>query len=78
MRNPTLYVSNKANEDISRQMRNLNTVETLDQWLRELRDHIERDEETKKSLKVSLRKSQVLERLHLATLIGRFIKERDA
>jgi hypothetical protein len=78
MRNPTLHVSNKANEDISRQMRNLNTVETSDQWLRELRDHIERDEETKKSLKVSSRKSQVSERLHLATLIGRFIKERDA
>jgi hypothetical protein len=78
MQNPTPHVSNKANKDISRQRGSLNTVETSDQWLRELRDHIERDEETKKSLKVSLRKSQVSERLHLAKLIGRFIKERDA
>jgi hypothetical protein len=46
--------------------------------LRELRDYIERDKETKKSLKVLLRKAQVLERLHLVELIGKFIKERDA
>jgi len=45
--------------------------------LRELRDYIKRDKETKKSLKVSLRKAQVSKRLHLAELIGRFIKERD-
>jgi hypothetical protein len=77
-RNPTLYVSNKANEDISRQIGSPNTVETSDQMLRELRDYIERDEETKRSLKVSSRKAQVSERLHLAELIGRFIKERDA
>jgi hypothetical protein len=77
-RNPTLYVSNKANEDISRQIGSPDIVETSDQMLRELRDYIERDEETKKSLKVSSRKAQVLERLHLVELIGRFIKERDA
>ena len=77
-RNLTLYVSNKANEDISRQIGSPDTVETLDQMLRELRDYIKRDKETKKSLKVLLRKAQVSERLHLAELIGRFIKERDA
>jgi hypothetical protein len=46
--------------------------------LRELRDHIERDEKKKKSLKVLLRTEQVSERLYLAELIGRFIKKRDA
>lgn len=46
--------------------------------LRELKDYIERDKETKKSLKVSSRKAQFLERLHLAELISRFIKEKDA
>jgi hypothetical protein len=78
VRNPTLCVSNKANEDIPRQIGSLDIVTASDQWLRELRDHIERDEETKKSLKVSTRKAQVSERLHLAQLIGRFIEERDA
>jgi hypothetical protein len=60
-RNPTLYISNKANEDISRRIGSLNTTKTLDQMLRELRDYIERDEETKKSFKVLSRKAQVLE-----------------
>jgi len=78
MRNLTLYVNNEANKYLPRQIGSLNTVATSDQRLRELRDHIKRDEETKKSLKFSTRKAQVSERLHLAELIGRFIKERDA
>ncbi len=78
MRNPTLYVSNKANEDIPRQIGSLDIVAASDQWLRELKNYIIRDEETKKSLKVWTRKAQVSERLHLAALIGRFIEERDA
>jgi hypothetical protein len=78
MRNPTLYVSNKANEDIPRQIGSLDIVTASDQWLRELKDYIIRDEETKKSLKVWTRKAKVSERLHLAALIGRFIEERDA
>jgi hypothetical protein len=77
-RNPTLYISNKANKDISRRIGSLNTAETSDQMLRELRDYIERDKETKKSFKVLSRTAQVSERLHLAELTGRFIKERDA
>jgi selenocysteine-specific translation elongation factor len=76
--NPTLYVSNKVNKDISRQIGSPDTVKTSDQMLRELRDYIKSDKETKKSLKVSLRKAQVSEKLHLAELISRFIKERDA
>ena len=78
MRNPTLYVSNKATEDISKQIGSLDIVSVLDQWLRELKNNIIRDEETKKLLKVWTRKTQVSERLHLAALIGRFIEERDA
>ena len=78
MRNPTLYISNKANEDIPRQIGSLDIVTASDQWLRELKDYIIRDEETKKSLKVWTRKAKVSERLHLAALIGRFIEERDA
>jgi hypothetical protein len=53
-------------------------VKILDQILRELRDYIKRDKETKKSLKVLSRIAQVSKRLHLAKLIGRFIKKRDA
>jgi hypothetical protein len=49
-----------------------------DQMLKELKDHIIRDEETKKSLNVSTKIAQVSKRLHLAELISRFIKERDA
>jgi hypothetical protein len=76
--NPTPYVSNEANEDISRQIGSLDGAETSDQMLRGLRDYIEKDEKTRNALKVSSRIAQVSERLHLADLIGRFIKERDA
>jgi hypothetical protein len=78
MRNPTLHVINNANEDICRQRESFDTAKTSDQRLRELRDHIKRDEETKKSHKVLSRKSLVSERLHLAELTGRYIKEKEA
>ena len=51
MRNPTLYVSNKANEDILD--RSLDIITASDKWLRELKDHILRDEETEKCLRFS-------------------------
>ena len=74
-RNPTLYGNNKY---LPGQIGSLNTVTTSDQRLRELRDHIERDEESEKSVKVSKRMVGVSKRLHLAELIARFIEERDA
>jgi len=78
MQNLALHVINNANKDIYRQRESFDTAKTSDQRLRELRDHIIRDEETKKSRKILLRKSLVSERLHLAELTGRFLKERDA
>jgi hypothetical protein len=77
IRNPTPYVNNKANKYLAGQIGSLNTVTTSDQRLRELRDYIERDEETEKSIKVSKRMVGVLKRFHLAELIARFIEERD-
>ena len=78
IQNPTLCVSNKANEDIPRQIGSLDIVTASDQRLRELKDCIIRDEKTKKSPNVSTRNAQVSERLHLAEMISRFIEERDA
>ena len=78
MQNLTLYISNRASEDIPRQIGSLDIVTTSDQRLRELKACLIRDEETKKSLKVLTRYAQVLERLHLAEMISRFIEERDA
>jgi hypothetical protein len=78
MQNLTLQVINSTNEDIYRQRESFNTAKTLDQRLRELRDYIIRDEETKKSYKILLRKSLVSERLHLVELAGRYLKENDA
>lgn len=62
----------RANEDILGQIGSLNVVTTSDQSLRELKDHIIRDEKVEKSIKVSNRIVQIPKRPHLAELICRF------
>ena|ERR1700730_18755524 len=75
MRNPTLYTSNKANEDILEQIGSLDIVTASDQRLRELKDHNMKDEETDKSMRVSKEWHKLRRDYSLAELIGRAIKE---
>lgn len=77
MRNPSPCLGDKDYQDNIDQTQRVDVITASDQRLRELKDHIVKDEEKEKLIETSKRMVQVSKRLHLAELIGRFLEEDD-